>query len=82
VEVEAGSNNTVFSPAAEKRPNVSPPANFRTTCLTCHDDDLILQQRLTRSQWDRELNKMIGWGARVGPEEREVFLNYLENLRP
>jgi hypothetical protein len=25
------------------------PANFRNTCLVCHDDDIVRQQRLTRA---------------------------------
>jgi hypothetical protein len=53
------------------------PANFRNTCLVCHDEDIVRQQRLTRAQWERELNKMIGWGARVTPEDRATFLDYL-----
>ena len=55
----------------------APPAFFRETCLVCHQDDVIAQQRLTRAQWDRELNKMIGWGARVRPEDRQTLLDYL-----
>jgi hypothetical protein len=43
----------------------------------CHDDDVIRQQRLTRAQWDRELNKMSGWGAKVKDEDRSAFLDYL-----
>ena len=27
--------------------------------------------------WDRELNKMMGWGARLQPEDRQQFLDYL-----
>jgi len=59
---------------------VPPPAGFRETCVTCHQDDVIRQQRLTRAQWDREINKMVGWGARVRPEDRETFLDYLLKL--
>jgi DMSO/TMAO reductase YedYZ molybdopterin-dependent catalytic subunit len=59
----------------------SPPAFFRETCVVCHEDDVIRQQRLTRTQWDRELNKMIGWGARVRPEDRETLLDYLTRLQ-
>ncbi|MBZ5591078.1 MAG: sulfite oxidase [Acidobacteriia bacterium] len=55
----------------------SPPAGFKNTCLSCHDEDVIRQQRLTRAQWDRELKKMTGWGAPVKDEEREGFLDYL-----
>jgi DMSO/TMAO reductase YedYZ molybdopterin-dependent catalytic subunit len=54
-----------------------PPATFKTTCLPCHGDDVIQQQRLTRPQWDAEINKMIGWGAKVPQEERGLLLDYL-----
>lgn len=43
----------------------------------CHGDDVISQQRLTRAQWDRELNKMVGWGAKVKDEDRAGLLEYL-----
>jgi DMSO/TMAO reductase YedYZ molybdopterin-dependent catalytic subunit len=59
----------------------SPPAFFRETCLVCHEEDVIRQQRLTRTQWDRELNKMIGWGARLRPEDRETLLDYFTRLQ-
>ena len=49
------------------------PAGFRGVCLTCHEADLIQQQRLTRVQWNRELDKMTRWGAPLKPEDREVF---------
>ena len=62
-------------------PSVSHPASFREACLTCHQDDVIRQQRLTRAQWERELNKMIGWGAKVQPEDRETLLDYLAQLQ-
>jgi sulfite oxidase len=53
------------------------PQGFRETCLTCHDEDVIGQQRLTRAQWDREVNKMTSWGAHVAPERRETLLDFL-----
>jgi DMSO/TMAO reductase YedYZ molybdopterin-dependent catalytic subunit len=56
---------------------VAQPAAFKGACAVCHDDDVILQQRLTRAQWDREVNKMIGWGAKVKDEDRAGFLDYL-----
>lgn len=49
----------------------------RSRCLTCHRVDLIAQQRLAREAWSRELDKMIGWGARVTEPERPVLLEYL-----
>ena len=48
-----------------------------TRCLTCHESDLIAQQRLSRTGWGRELDKMIRWGAVVEANEREPMLDYL-----
>ena len=56
---------------------VAPPASFGGSCGVCHGDDLIRQQRLTRTDWDREIDKMIGWGARLNADDRALFLDYL-----
>jgi DMSO/TMAO reductase YedYZ molybdopterin-dependent catalytic subunit len=53
------------------------PAAFRNACVVCHEEDVIRQQRLTRAQWDREIKKMTGWGAKVNDEDREGLLDYL-----
>jgi DMSO/TMAO reductase YedYZ molybdopterin-dependent catalytic subunit len=58
--------------------NVIPPAAFNA-CLACHDGDVIQQQRLTRAQWDLEVDKMIGWGARVNDENRKALLDFLSS---
>jgi DMSO/TMAO reductase YedYZ molybdopterin-dependent catalytic subunit len=65
------------SPA--RLPAVGPqrPTDPAAGCVVCHDDDVIRQQRLTRAQWDAELNKMIGWGAKVNDEDRGRLLDYL-----
>jgi cytochrome c5 len=49
----------------------------RARCLTCHESDLITQQRLSRAGWVREIDKMIRWGAEVDADEREPMLDYL-----
>jgi sulfite oxidase len=59
----------------------APPRVLLEECGNCHGQDVILQQRLTRAQWDRELNKMIGWGARVNPGDRETLLDYLVKIQ-
>jgi cytochrome c5 len=46
-------------------------------CLTCHEADLIVQQRLSRAGWNREIDKMVRWGAVVDASEREPMLDYL-----
>jgi mono/diheme cytochrome c family protein len=46
-------------------------------CLTCHESDLIAQQRLSPAGWGREVDKMIRWGATVDSSEREAIVAYL-----
>jgi hypothetical protein len=51
-------------------------ARARTACLECHDAGIIVQQRLSRAAWTKEVDKMRGWGALVAPEDREAFIDY------
>jgi cytochrome c5 len=48
----------------------------RDKCLLCHEADLIVQQRLSRQGWAREVEKMIRWGAAVSDAEKEVLVDY------
>jgi hypothetical protein len=64
-------------PAQPAAPAAAPPAAFTNACRACHQDDVIRQQRLTRTQWDAEINKMVGWGARVADQDRSTLLDYL-----
>jgi cytochrome c5 len=52
------------------------PDPVRARCTTCHGEDLIRQQRLSRGGWEREIDKMIRWGAVVPAVERDLFLQY------
>src|SRR5437016_5124816 len=49
----------------------------RDKCLICHEADLIIQQRLNRAAWGREVDKMIRWGAKVSEAEKEALVDYL-----
>jgi Spy/CpxP family protein refolding chaperone len=55
------------------------PDGYKAACFGCHDEHMMRQQRLTGAQWDRELNKMTGWGAQVKAQDREAILNYLSS---
>jgi cytochrome c5 len=46
-------------------------------CVTCHEADLVTQQRLSRVAWGRSVDKMVRWGAVVDSDEREPMLDYL-----
>lgn len=54
----------------------------RFACLVCHDEGIILQQRLDRATWARTVDKMIGWGAFVRPEDRAALIDYLATEFP
>ena len=72
--------NTVA--AAAETPAPAPPAGFKSACVTCHEDDVIRQQKLSRTQWDREIDKMARWGANVKPADRAAILDYLSKTYP
>jgi hypothetical protein len=44
-------------------------------CAGCHGLRIIATQRLNRTGWERELDKMVRWGAEI--KEREAILTYL-----
>jgi hypothetical protein len=65
------------APATQTAESVSGPEAFKTACIACHDDHMMRQQRLTRAQWEREIDKMTGWGAEVKPSDRPAIVDYL-----
>jgi mono/diheme cytochrome c family protein len=78
VGVNVTSSPGTAAPAASTRADGPPsPAALKSSCLVCHGDDVIGQQRLTRPQWDAEINKMTGWGAKVSDQDRSALLDYL-----
>jgi cytochrome c553 len=57
-------------------------ALYKRACLTCHEDDLIESQRLSRAGWVREVDKMIRWGATVAPTDKDALVDYLAARYP
>jgi hypothetical protein len=55
---------------------------MNTACLECHDARIIVQQRLSKAAWTKEIDKMIRWGAVVDPADREAFIDYLSSNFP
>jgi hypothetical protein len=54
-----------------------------TACLECHEARIILQQRLTKPAWGKEVDKMTKWGAVVDPADRDALIDYLStNFSP
>jgi hypothetical protein len=54
-----------------------------TACLECHEARIIVQQRLNKAAWTKEVDKMIKWGAVVDPADRDAIIDYLSlNFSP
>jgi hypothetical protein len=47
-----------------------------TACTECHDARIILQQRLGKVAWGKEVDKMVKWGAVVEPSDRDALIEY------
>ena len=52
-------------------------AKATTACTECHDARIIVQQRLSKAAWTKEVDKMTKWGALVDPTDRDAFIDYL-----
>ena len=44
-------------------------------CTSCHSLRLVQSQRLSKAAWNKELDKMSGWGTKI--TDREAVLEYL-----
>ncbi|MGA9979281.1 MAG: hypothetical protein WBQ08_11700 [Candidatus Sulfotelmatobacter sp.] len=58
-------------------------AKATTACLECHEARIILQQRLSKGVWTKEVDKMIKWGAVVDASDHDALTDYLStNFSP
>src|SRR5712671_5276271 len=58
-------------------------AKATTACTECHDARIILQQRISRAAWTKEVDKMTNWGALVNSADRDALIDYLStNFSP
>ena len=62
--------------AAPKQKPPSGAAQLKRSCTRCHRLQVVHAQRLSREEWDRELDKMTSMGAKIG--DRPALLDYLE----
>jgi len=74
IRVEAGRPAALARSATPAPPF---PGKVQAACLPCHGEDIIAGQRLTKAQWERELDKMAGWGARIEPGDRSEIVEFL-----
>lgn len=70
------------APQAPDLPSGDMQAKARTACLECHDARIILQQRLSKATWQKEVEKMMKWGAVVNPDDNNALVDYLSSNFP
>lgn len=52
-------------------------------CLECHEARIIVQQRLSKPAWTKEVDKMMKWGAVVDAADHDALIEYLStNFSP
>jgi sulfite oxidase len=78
VRLHVSSTPGPAAPTPPAGPSVRPAA-LEQSCLTCHTLEPIEQQRLNHAQWQREVEKMQRWGAKVRPELKDVLVDFLAN---
>jgi mono/diheme cytochrome c family protein len=47
------------------------------SCLSCHTEAMLQQQRLTEAQWTKVVTKMVSWGANLEPSDQPALIAYL-----
>src|SRR3984957_17304560 len=52
-------------------------AKATTACLECHEARIILQQRLSKAAWAKEVDEMTKWGAVVEAADHDALIHYL-----
>src|ERR1700751_901060 len=55
-------------------------AKVTTACTECHEARIILQQRLSKAAWAKEVDKMMKWGALVEPQDYDPLIDYLSTI--
>ena len=74
----AGSAQT-SSPANATLPAGAAQAKATTACTECHEAQIIVQQRLSKPAWTKEVDKMVKWGALVDTNDRDALIDYLSS---
>ena len=64
-------------PAAAHATSDAGAASYKRACNTCHEADIIEQQKLSRTGWTRSVEKMMRWGARITADDKEPLIDYL-----
>ena len=76
--------SATIAAVAQSSPNEPLPAGAakekaEAACLTCHEGRIVVQQRLTKAAWTKEVDKMIKWGAEVDAKDHDALIDYFSS---
>ena len=60
--------------ATEELPPGALQQKATTACTECHEARIIVQQRLSKVVWGKEVDKMIKWGAVVDSADHDALI--------
>lgn len=70
------SQTSVQAKTTEDLPAGPMAAKATNSCLECHKARIILQQRLNKVTWTKEVDKMTRWGAVVDSSDHDALIEY------
>jgi hypothetical protein len=77
-----GAVSSAQTPSPSELPAGPMQAKAVTACAECHEARIIVQQRLNKAAWTKEVDKMVKWGAVVEPQDRDALIEYLSGNFP
>lgn len=84
--VEAAPETAV--PPAEESPVEAPTVEIDVEALIVekleshHDVNWIWDANFDRAKWEATIDRMIGYGAKISPEEKQIIIDYLLSRNP
>ncbi len=79
VMLPAATMSQTAAKTTEDLPAGAMQARATTACTECHEARIILQQRLSKAAWVKEVDKMTKWGAVVDANDRDALIDYLSS---
>ena len=57
----------------------SPMGILEQKCYTCHNINIVLKAQKDKDEWEKTLDRMVGYGAKINKEERKILIDFLTN---
>jgi len=55
----------------------SPRGILEKKCYTCHNINIVLKAQKDKDEWEKTLDRMVDYGAKLNKEERKILIDFL-----